>query len=115
MKISGFSLIEVLVALILLSLGISFTSQWMVQSTQLQLIASQYTQLSLLAANIAESISTNASTVNLKAYWDIQLKKIYKDAHLSISNNGISTSIIIETPHPNMKIIKWEVVSGYTR
>jgi prepilin-type N-terminal cleavage/methylation domain-containing protein len=112
LKISGFSLIEVLVALILLSLGIGFTSQWLVQSSQLYLIASQYTQLSLLAANIADSISINGSSADLKAYWDIQLKKIHKDAHLSISNNGISTNIIIETPHPNMKRLKWEVVSG---
>lgn len=112
MKISGFSLIEVLVALILLSLGICFTSQWLVQSSQLHLMASHYTQLNLLAANIAENMSINSRTADFKAQWDIQLKTIRTDAQLSITHNGISTSVVIETPHPNMKIIKCEFVSG---
>lgn len=111
-KIKGFSLIEVLVSLLLLSLGIGFSAQWLIQSIKLHSLATHSTQITLLAANIAEGIRANENPADLKHYWEKQLKFIHPKAELSIARHDPVTHIIITIPLPQLTTLKWVVVSG---
>ena len=109
---TGFSLIEVLVALLLLTIGIHFSAYWLLQSTQLQKISSQYALMSLLGATIAERIATKTYSAELQGDWEKKLNSISENARLIVHSQPNSTLIIIEEKHSNNKILKWEVVPG---